>query len=71
MMTSMELINLTSFGVLQFLLLLLQPLLLLRVLQLQPLLLLLPEHLQQLPRRLVLLPVEARRRMFLSGASRP
>jgi hypothetical protein len=70
MMASMEHISLTSFGVLQFLLL--HPsLLLLRVLQLQSLLLLLSEHLQQLLSRLVLLLIEARCRMFLSGASRP
>jgi hypothetical protein len=41
------------------------------VLQLQPLLLLLPVHLQQLSSHLVLLPIEARSRMFSSGASRP
>jgi hypothetical protein len=60
--------NLTLFGDLQ--LLLLHPPLILWVLQQQPLLLLLHVHLQQLSSSLVLLPIEARSKMFSSEASR-
>jgi hypothetical protein len=71
MMANMEHISLTSFGVLQFLLLH-PPLLLLWVLQLQPLLLLLPVHLlQMLQSHLELLPIMERSKIFSSGASRP
>jgi hypothetical protein len=69
MMASMEHISLTLFRDQQFLLL--HPPLIPQVLQLQPLLLLLPVHLQQLSSHLVLLPIEARSKMFSSGASRP
>jgi hypothetical protein len=68
MIESMEPTSLTLFGDLQ---LLLHPPLIPRVLQMQPLLLLLPVHLQQLPSHLVLLPIEARSKMFSYGASRP
>jgi hypothetical protein len=68
MVESMELTSLMLFGDLQ--LILLHPPLIPQVLQLQPLLLLLPMHLQQLLSHLVLLPIEARRKMFSSEASR-